>query len=141
MVEFPIVQVSYHIVASRNFPQAASRFLSVVSKTRCLAIAQLSRGRNKEDKDMAAPEIQSLAATALEKEYKQKAPAKLNLLSSALRSLKLSLVHQRPLEKKHCLTFFLMWYNVGPALPNRCREMSTSYEACFGNYCPFTYSI
>ncbi|ESQ49597.1 hypothetical protein EUTSA_v10021217mg [Eutrema salsugineum] len=54
------------------------------------AIAQLSRGRNKEDKDMAAPELQSLAATALEKEYKQKAPAKLSLLSSALRSLKLS---------------------------------------------------
>ncbi|CAN6818083.1 hypothetical protein F2Q70_00009605 [Brassica cretica] len=54
------------------------------------AIAQLSRGRNNEDKDVAAPELQSLAATTLEKEYKQKAPAKLNLLSSALKSLKLS---------------------------------------------------
>ncbi|CAN7107834.1 unnamed protein product [Brassica rapa subsp. narinosa] len=54
------------------------------------AISQLSRGRNKEDKDMAAQELESLAATALEKEYKQKSPAKLNLLSSALRSLKLS---------------------------------------------------
>lgn len=54
------------------------------------AIAQLSKGRNKEDKDMAAPELQSLAATALEREYKQKAPAKLNLLSSALRNLKIS---------------------------------------------------
>jgi len=39
---------------------------------------------------MAAPELQSLAATALEREYKQKAPAKLNLLTSALRNLKIA---------------------------------------------------
>ncbi|VVB08305.1 unnamed protein product [Arabis nemorensis] len=35
----------------------------------------------KEDKDMAAPELQSLAATALEKEYRLKAPSEFNLLS------------------------------------------------------------
>ncbi|KAG7021145.1 ER membrane protein complex subunit 2 [Cucurbita argyrosperma subsp. argyrosperma] len=52
------------------------------------AIAQLSRGRNKEDKE--GPELQSLAATALEKDYKQRAPQKLSLLSSVLKSLKVS---------------------------------------------------
>lgn len=52
------------------------------------AIAQLTKGRNKEDKE--SPELQSLAAAALEKDYKQRAPAKLPLLSSALKSLKTS---------------------------------------------------
>ncbi|KAL3591362.1 hypothetical protein D5086_010002 [Populus alba] len=39
------------------------------------AIAQLSKGRNKEDKD--CPDLQSLATAALEKEYKQRASGKL----------------------------------------------------------------
>lgn len=52
------------------------------------AIAQLTKGRNKEDKE--GPELHSLAAAALEKDYKQRAPAKLPLLASALRSLKIS---------------------------------------------------
>ncbi|KAH9688062.1 TPR REGION domain-containing protein [Citrus sinensis] len=52
------------------------------------AIAQLTKGRNKEDKE--SPELQSLAAAALEKDYKQRAPAKLPLLTSALKSLKTS---------------------------------------------------
>ncbi|XP_038716842.1 ER membrane protein complex subunit 2-like isoform X2 [Tripterygium wilfordii] len=52
------------------------------------AIAQLTKGRNKNDKE--SPELQSLAATALEKEYKQRAPGKLSLLTSTLRSLKIS---------------------------------------------------
>ncbi|XP_031248950.1 ER membrane protein complex subunit 2-like [Pistacia vera] len=52
------------------------------------AIAQLTKGRNKEDKE--GPELQSLAAAALEKDYKQRAPGKLPLLASALRSLKIS---------------------------------------------------
>ncbi|XP_038890191.1 ER membrane protein complex subunit 2 [Benincasa hispida] len=52
------------------------------------AIAQLTRGRNKEDKE--GPELQSLAATALEKDYKQRAPQKLCLLSSVLKGLKVS---------------------------------------------------
>ncbi|KDO40301.1 hypothetical protein CISIN_1g022205mg [Citrus sinensis] len=52
------------------------------------AIAQLTKGRNKEDKE--SPELQSLAAAALEKDYKQRAPAKLLLLTSALKSLKTS---------------------------------------------------
>ncbi|XVF06285.1 hypothetical protein REPUB_Repub06bG0034300 [Reevesia pubescens] len=51
------------------------------------AIAQLSKGRNKEDKE--SPELQSLAAAALEKDYKQRAADKLGLLTSALRSLKI----------------------------------------------------
>ncbi|XWS57661.1 hypothetical protein CRYUN_Cryun09bG0192600 [Craigia yunnanensis] len=51
------------------------------------AIAQLSKGRNKEDKE--SPELQSLAATALEKDYKQRAANKLGLVTSALRSLKI----------------------------------------------------
>ncbi|KAE8684180.1 protein tesmin/TSO1-like CXC 2-like [Hibiscus syriacus] len=50
------------------------------------AIAQVSKGRNKEDKE--SPELQSLAATALEKDYKQRAADKLDLLTRALRSLK-----------------------------------------------------
>jgi len=51
------------------------------------AIGQLTKGRNKEDKDSS--ELHSLAATALEKDYNQRAPTKLSLLSSTLRSLKL----------------------------------------------------
>ncbi|KAL4352613.1 hypothetical protein GQ457_06G019610 [Hibiscus cannabinus] len=50
------------------------------------AIAQVSKGRNREDKE--SPELQSLAATALEKDYKQRAAGKLGLLTSALRSMK-----------------------------------------------------
>ncbi|CAN8265414.1 unnamed protein product [Cochlearia groenlandica] len=54
------------------------------------AIAQVQKGRTKEDKDTTeAPELHSLAAAAVEKEYKQKAPAKLHLISSAIKSLKL----------------------------------------------------
>lgn len=52
------------------------------------AIAQLTKGRNKEDKE--SPELHSLAAAALEKDYKLRAPAKLPLLTSALKSLKTS---------------------------------------------------
>ncbi|XP_059652716.1 uncharacterized protein LOC132299864 [Cornus florida] len=51
------------------------------------AIGQLTKGRNKEDKESS--ELQSLAATALEKDYKQRAATKLSLLSSTLKSLKL----------------------------------------------------
>ncbi|PPD68355.1 hypothetical protein GOBAR_DD34765 [Gossypium barbadense] len=51
------------------------------------AIGQVSKGKNKEDKE--SPELQSLAAKALEKEYRQKADDKLGLLTSALRSLKI----------------------------------------------------
>ncbi|KAI6684978.1 hypothetical protein NL676_030891 [Syzygium grande] len=50
------------------------------------AIGQLSKGRNKEDKE--SPELQSLAVAALEKDYKQSAPDKLLLLTSALKSLR-----------------------------------------------------
>ncbi|KAK4751234.1 hypothetical protein SAY87_004716 [Trapa incisa] len=52
------------------------------------AIAQLSKGRNKEDKD--GTDLQSLAATSLEKDYKQRAPDKLQLLTCALKSLRVS---------------------------------------------------
>uniref|UniRef100_A0A6N2L9W0 Small ribosomal subunit protein eS1 n=1 Tax=Salix viminalis TaxID=40686 RepID=A0A6N2L9W0_SALVM len=52
------------------------------------AIAQLSKGRAKEDKD--SPDLQSLATAALEKEYKQRASGKLTVLTSAFKSLKVS---------------------------------------------------
>lgn len=51
------------------------------------AIGQLTKGRNKEDKE--GSELHSLAATALEKDYKKNASSKLPLLNSALKSLKL----------------------------------------------------
>ncbi|KAK4379059.1 hypothetical protein RND71_000921 [Anisodus tanguticus] len=51
------------------------------------AIGQLTKGRNKEDKDSS--ELQSLSAMALEKDYKQRAPSKLSELSLTLRSLKI----------------------------------------------------
>lgn len=51
------------------------------------AITQLSKGRNKEDKD--GSELHSLASTALEKNYKKLSPDNLPLLTSTLRSLKL----------------------------------------------------
>ncbi|KAF8388098.1 hypothetical protein HHK36_026764 [Tetracentron sinense] len=52
-----------------------------------VAIGQLSKGRSKEDKESS--DLQSLAAMALEKTYKQKAPSKLPLLTANLRNLKL----------------------------------------------------
>jgi hypothetical protein len=52
------------------------------------AIAQLSKGRNKEDKD--SPDLQSLATAALEKEYKQRASDKLTVFTSSFKSLKVS---------------------------------------------------
>ncbi|XP_010256144.1 PREDICTED: ER membrane protein complex subunit 2-A [Nelumbo nucifera] len=51
------------------------------------AIAQLSKGRNKEDKDSS--ELHTLAAKTLEKEYKQRSLTKLPLLTATLRNLKL----------------------------------------------------
>ncbi|ERN01558.1 hypothetical protein AMTRI_Chr03g55220 [Amborella trichopoda] len=51
------------------------------------AISQLTKGRNREERE--STDLQSLAATALLKEYKQKAPAKLPSLSSVLKSIKL----------------------------------------------------
>ncbi|KAF5740531.1 Prenylyltransferase superfamily protein [Tripterygium wilfordii] len=52
------------------------------------AIVQLTKGKNKVEKE--SPELQYLAATALEKDYKQRASDKLPLLTSTLRSLKIS---------------------------------------------------
>ncbi|KAH7849106.1 hypothetical protein Vadar_013062 [Vaccinium darrowii] len=52
------------------------------------AIGQLMKGRNKDDKD--STELQSLAAKALEKDYKLIAPTKLSSLTETLRSLNLS---------------------------------------------------
>ncbi|KAL3633134.1 hypothetical protein CASFOL_026118 [Castilleja foliolosa] len=53
------------------------------------AIGQLGKGRNKEAKESL--ELQSLSALALEKLYKQQSSPKILLLSSMLRSLKVSL--------------------------------------------------
>ncbi|KAH9623910.1 hypothetical protein KSS87_006335 [Heliosperma pusillum] len=52
------------------------------------AIGQLTKGRNKDDKDSV--ELHSLAAAALEKDYKYRAANKLPLLTSTLKSLKIS---------------------------------------------------
>ncbi|KAI3984700.1 hypothetical protein MKX01_039317 [Papaver californicum] len=51
------------------------------------AIGQLTKGRNKEEKE--GTELQSLAATALEKDYKKRSPNKLPLLTATLKNLKL----------------------------------------------------
>lgn len=51
------------------------------------AIGQLAKGRNKDDKE---GELHSLAAAALERDYKYRAPSKLPLLTSTLKNLKLS---------------------------------------------------
>ncbi|KAL9142609.1 hypothetical protein ABFS82_14G181100 [Erythranthe guttata] len=53
------------------------------------AIGQLTKGRNKEDKDVS--ELPSLSAVALDKVYKKQSPTKISLLSSTLKSLKISL--------------------------------------------------
>ncbi|KAL8028790.1 hypothetical protein ABFX02_14G183600 [Erythranthe guttata] len=53
------------------------------------AIGQLTKGRNKEDKDSS--ELPSLSAVALDKVYKKQSPTKNSLLSSTLKSLKISL--------------------------------------------------
>ncbi|KAA8544959.1 hypothetical protein F0562_019646 [Nyssa sinensis] len=52
------------------------------------SIGELTKGRNKEGKESS--DLQCLAAAALEKDYKQRAPTKLALLNSTLKSLKLS---------------------------------------------------
>ncbi|XP_058106204.1 uncharacterized protein LOC131249429 [Magnolia sinica] len=51
------------------------------------AINQLSRGRNKDEKESS--DLQSLAATALVKDYKQRAPGKLPLITATLKNMKL----------------------------------------------------
>jgi hypothetical protein len=51
------------------------------------AINQLTKGRNKEEE---GSELQSLAAEALLKNYKQHAPSKAPLISSMLKNMKLS---------------------------------------------------
>ncbi|KAI9076587.1 hypothetical protein K1719_024922 [Acacia pycnantha] len=52
------------------------------------AIAQLTKGKSKEDKDKS--QVQSLAAKVLEKDYKQSAPDKLPQVTTALKGLTLS---------------------------------------------------
>lgn len=50
------------------------------------AISQLTKGRNKEEE---SSELQTLATESLLKDYKQRAPAKLNLVTDTLRNMKL----------------------------------------------------
>ncbi|KAG0454278.1 hypothetical protein HPP92_025582 [Vanilla planifolia] len=52
-----------------------------------VAINQLTKGRNKEEKE--SPELQFLAPAALLKDYKQRAPEKLPLLTSMLKNMKI----------------------------------------------------
>lgn len=63
-----------------------SEFASVLQCT--AAIAQLTKGKSKEDKDKS--QVQSLAAKVLEKDYKQRAPEKLPQVTTALKSLTLT---------------------------------------------------
>ncbi|KAL8092027.1 hypothetical protein AgCh_034344 [Apium graveolens] len=51
------------------------------------AIIQLTKGRNKEDKESF--ELQSLVVTALEKDYMDRSPNSLSLLTSTLKSLQI----------------------------------------------------
>ncbi|KAJ6929004.1 Tetratricopeptide-like helical [Populus alba x Populus x berolinensis] len=94
-----INQVLYTLGGLENLQTARKYYSSTIDLTGgkntralfgiCLcmsAIAQLSKGRNKEDKD--CPDLQSLATAALEKEYKQRASGKLTVLTSAFKSLK-----------------------------------------------------
>ncbi|PSS24866.1 ER membrane protein complex subunit 2-A like [Actinidia chinensis var. chinensis] len=93
--------VLYTVGGLENLQAAKKYYASVIDLTGgkntralfgiCLctcAIGQLTKGRNKEEKESL--ELQSLAATALEKDYKQIAPSKLSLLRSTLKSLKLA---------------------------------------------------
>ncbi|GAB4855408.1 hypothetical protein Ancab_024031 [Ancistrocladus abbreviatus] len=93
--------VLYTLGGLENFQTAKKYYASTIDLTGgkntralyaiCLctsAIGQLTKGRNKEDRDNS--ELHSLAATALEKDYKNRAPGKLPLLNSALKSLKSS---------------------------------------------------
>ncbi|XP_068635357.1 uncharacterized protein [Aristolochia californica] len=52
-----------------------------------ITINQLSKGRNKEEKDSS--DLHSLAAKALVKDYKQRAPTKVSLLTTTLQNMKL----------------------------------------------------
>lgn len=52
-----------------------------------VAINQLTKGRNKDEKD--SPDLQSLAAEGLLKDYKERAPRKLSLVTSTLRNIKM----------------------------------------------------
>ncbi|KAE8659948.1 Ribosomal protein S3Ae [Hibiscus syriacus] len=93
------IEVLYTLGGLENLQTAKKYYASTIDLTGgkntralfglCLctsAIAQISKGRNKEDKE--SPELHSLAATALEKDYRRRASDKLGLLTSALRSLK-----------------------------------------------------
>lgn len=65
------------------------RLLTTLNSLQCnAAINQLARGRNREENETS--ELPSLAATTLMKDYKQRAPSKLPLLTSTLRNMKLS---------------------------------------------------
>jgi hypothetical protein len=63
-------------------------FLHIIVTIQCsAAISQLTKGRNKEEE---GSELQRLAAEALLKDYKQRAPSKVPLITSMLKSMKLS---------------------------------------------------
>uniref|UniRef100_A0A2P2JYL7 ER membrane protein complex subunit 2 n=1 Tax=Rhizophora mucronata TaxID=61149 RepID=A0A2P2JYL7_RHIMU len=93
--------VLYTLGGLENFQTAKKYYSSTIDLTGgkntralfgiCLcssAIAQLTKGRNKEDKD--GPDLHSLTIAALEKDYKWRSPGKLPLLTSALKGSKIS---------------------------------------------------
>ncbi|KAF3796063.1 ER membrane protein complex subunit 2-A [Nymphaea thermarum] len=94
------LQVLYTLGGLENLITAKKYYASTIDLTGgkntralfgiCLcshAISQLAKGRSKEEKE--GLELQSLAAQALVKDHKQKAPTKLPLVSSMLKNMKL----------------------------------------------------
>ncbi|CAL9145887.1 uncharacterized protein LOC135628169 [Musa acuminata AAA Group] len=94
-------EVLYTIGGLENLQTAKKYYASTVAltggkNTRALygvcscsvAIRQLTKGRNKEEKEMS--DLQTLAAEALQRDYKQRAPNKLPLLMSMLKNMKLN---------------------------------------------------
>lgn len=95
-----VLKVLYTMGGLENLQTAKKYYASTIQLTGgkntralfgvCLctsAINQLTKGRNKEED---GSELQSLAAEALLKHYKQKAPSKVPLISSMLKNMKLS---------------------------------------------------
>ncbi|KAK1287871.1 hypothetical protein QJS10_CPB19g00889 [Acorus calamus] len=95
----PLDQVLYTMGGLENLQTAKKYYASAIDLTGgknmralygvCLcsaAISQLARGRNKDEE---SSELQSLAASALLKEYKKKASSKIDLITTTLGNMKL----------------------------------------------------
>ncbi|KAJ8497376.1 hypothetical protein OPV22_007928 [Ensete ventricosum] len=94
-------EVLYTLGGLENLQTAKNYYASTIAlsggkNTRALygiclcsvAIRQLTKGRNKEEKEVS--DLQTLAAEALQRDYKQRAPNKLPFLLSMLKNMKLN---------------------------------------------------